>query len=207
MNPQNILALEKLYQDYSLSTEQFHQFDLYVQLIENWNKRTNLVSNSDISKIVTKHIYESLSYCAMEVFPETGILVDIGSGAGFPGIPIKIFRPGLQVYLIDSKRMRYLFLSEAIDILQLKNTIALCDRIESIARNTVIRADIIVARSVAKLKILWEWSLPFLSQQGILIVQKGGDFQQELDVLQSRWDVSIRLINIQGNKLIVIEKI
>jgi 16S rRNA (guanine527-N7)-methyltransferase len=207
MNLQNILALEKLYQEYSLSSEQCHQFDLYVQLIENWNKRTNLVSNRDISKIVTKHIYQSLSFCAIDVFPKTGILIDIGSGAGFPGIPIKIFRPMFQVYLIDSKRMRYLFLSEVIDMLQLKNTIALCDRIETIAKNTIIRADIIVARSVAKLKILWEWSLPFLLPQGILVVQKGGDFQEELEVLQSGWDASIRLINIQGNKFIVIEKI
>jgi 16S rRNA (guanine527-N7)-methyltransferase len=208
MNPDNIIALRNLKNSFSFSDTVYQMLCHYTQMIEDWNLRTNLISDGDISRIVHKHIQDSLDFCSIDVFPESGMLIDIGSGAGFPGIPIKIFKPALQVFLIESKRMKYLFLCEVIEKLQLQNITALCSRVENISSEKIF-ADIIVARAVKPLITLWEWCLPILTDQGFLIAQKGGDINDEIAELQKYHKVKIKIYSMDKSnmrKLITIAK-
>ncbi len=124
--------------------------------------------------------------------------MDLGSGAGFPGVPIKILLPSLQLMLVDSKRMKSLFLLEVVEQLNLSKTNVLCERVESlVAADYPDRFDVIVSRAVASLKKVWEWSAPLLKRPGFLAVHKGGDLSEETEDLQRSFsNIRIKTISI-----------
>ena len=172
-------------QEIALSESQMELLWLYVGMLFEWNERVNLISKNDRDVIVSRHIQESLAILPILSIPKESKVMDIGSGAGFPGLPIKIARPDLRITLIESKRMRALFLREVIEELGLEN-IAVCDqRIEELHIDTTNLGtfDMGFARAVAKLKTLWDWSEPLLKKSGKLVALKGGDFNAELNEL------------------------
>jgi len=97
--------------DVNLRAPQWEEISRYVELIENWNQRTNLVSRQDIGRIVSRHVRESLWFIRPEVLGDALRVLDLGSGAGFPGVPMKISEPRLQLTLLDSRQMKALFLA------------------------------------------------------------------------------------------------
>ena len=172
-------------QEIALSESQLELLRLYVAMLFEWNERVNLISKNDRDVIVSRHIQESLAILPILSIPQKATVMDIGSGAGFPGLPIKIARPDLRMTLIESKRKRALFLRETIEELGLEN-IAVCDkRIEELHIDTTNfgAVDICFARAVAKLKTLWGWSEPLLKKSGTLVALKGGDIKAELNEL------------------------
>ena len=185
MIPQNEKAFAAFVEQWELQDDQVHQFRLYIDLLEQWNQRTNLISKNDLANIVSRHLSESLLFARLSAVAAANSLIDLGSGGGFPGIPIKIVHPELDVILIDSKRMKCLFLREVIDVLGLKKIAVICDRVESACSHLPAKSvDVVVARAVARLEKLWNWSKPLLAQDGCLITMKGGDVQEEITLLQ-----------------------
>lgn len=184
MLPENKSALLTLVKDVHLSPEQEAQTAAYVDLIEQWNARTNLVSRQDLQRLVSRHVRESLWFCDPPLLEGARRILDLGSGAGFPGIPIKIVTPEPEMTLLDSRRMKALFLEEAVKSLGLARTRVLCQRAEALpALDPQLRFDLVVCRAVARLRELWDWCAPLLRPRGRLAALKGGDLAAEIDQL------------------------
>jgi len=198
MLAENKSALDELSPKWKLTANQIEQLAAYVELIEAWSQRTNLLSKSDIRRIVARHIAESVDFGKALQIPQAAAVMDLGAGAGFPGIPMKILQPALKLTLVDSKRMKSLFLQEVIEQLRLTGTDVLGERVEDlVAAGYSQRFDIIVSRAVASLTKVWQWSVPLLKSHGFLAIQKGGDFSVEMKELKESFSyISLRTILI-----------
>lgn len=165
----------------TLNREMTEQFRMYQEILLDWNERMNLTTITDPEDIQNKHFLDSLT-CVIPLDKETGKVIDIGTGAGFPGIPIKIAKPGLTVTLLDSLNKRIKFLDEVIARLNLVGINTVHGRAEECARNNEHREiyDYAFARAVAKLNVLSEYCLPYVKTGGLFISQKGIDYEQEV---------------------------
>ena len=160
-------------------------FRRYREILLDWNQRINLISRNDESRLVTRHFLESLGLVKVVSFPPGARVMDLGSGAGFPGIPLKLVRPDIAMVLVESKRKKIRFLRHAVDTLGLKKTEVVLGRAEQLA-DSLGRFDFIVSRSVASLVKLARWSRVYLEEnRGQLIVIKGPGVQEELVVLKA----------------------
>jgi 16S rRNA (guanine527-N7)-methyltransferase len=151
-------------------------------LLIEWNERGNIVSKSDLPRLVERHLVESLA--AVPVVDSLGgsDLVDIGSGGGFPGVPIQIVRPKLRVTLLESRRMKSLFLQKVVQDLGLASASILHSRAEDAARTDPhLQFDIATARAVAAIPELTDWAAPMLRTGGHLVTFKGSRLEEELE--------------------------
>lgn len=164
-----------------LSEGQIGQFLRYYELLVEWNKVMNLTAITELPEVITKHFLDSLSLVKVTI-PAKERLLDMGTGAGFPGIPLKIAFPDLKVVLIDSLNKRINFLEEVIRTLELKDIRALHGRAEDFGREKDMREsfDLCVSRAVAKLPTLSEYCLPYVRTGGYFIPYKSGDIEEEL---------------------------
>ena len=152
----------------------------YRDLMRAWNVRVRLVSRSNGSRILERHVYESLLLARFLPASATR-LVDIGTGGGLPGIPLKIFRPDLQVVLLDSTRMKTLFLREVIRTLSLKGIEVVHDRAERAVSSIGGTFDLATSRAVATLDRVWAFAQPLLRADGSMLSLKGpGEAEKEL---------------------------
>lgn len=157
-------------------------FETYKDLLLEWNQRINLTSITDVNEIAIKHFLDSLIILGeIEVKVQCRV-VDIGTGAGFPGIPLKIARPDLNVVLVDPLQKRVAFLREVIDKLQLKNIEVYHGRAEELGHYPEFREsfDLAVARAVAKMPVLVEYNLPFVRVGGQFVAFKGPESDEEV---------------------------
>lgn len=163
--------------------EQLLQFKKYSDMLKEWNSKINLTAITDDDGIAVKHFLDSILplYCAD--FASGAKLADIGTGAGFPGLPIKIMRPDIEVTLIDSLQKRINFLNEVCSQLGLSNIRCIHGRAEELGKDNAYREsyDIIVSRAVANLKVLCEYCLPFVKINGIFIALKSENSDEELN--------------------------
>lgn len=164
------------------------KLEQYADLLLFWNKRVNLISRSDESKIVERHIAESLSVLKIFQFPSKSHILDLGTGGGFPGVPLAILRPDTEMDLLDSKRFKILFLQEVIERLELKNCRTIQERIENLSSLSAWSCtyDYVVTRAVSKLSQLYKWAYPLLKKNGTLIAWKGGNLDDEIDEFRSK---------------------
>lgn len=161
-----------------VTDQQFQQFERYADLLIEWNEKFNLTSITGREDIYVKHFYDSILPSLYHDLK--GSLADVGSGAGFPGIPLKIMYPDLEVTLIEPTGKRCTFLNEVISQLSLDKITVLNMRSEDYARENV-RFDFVTARAVAELNILAELCLPLVKTDGHFIVMKGPKAYQELE--------------------------
>lgn len=157
---------------------QLQQFERYADLLIEWNEKFNLTSITGREDIYVKHFYDSILPSLYRDLK--GSLADVGSGAGFPGIPLKIMYPDLEVTLIEPTGKRCTFLNEVISQLSLDKITVVNMRSEDYARENV-RFDFVTARAVAELNILTELCLPLVKTDGHFIVMKGPKAYQELE--------------------------
>lgn len=172
-----------------LSERQLEQFEIYYSLLVEWNEKMNLTGITERDAVYEKHFYDSLTLAGVVQFNQTDSLADIGSGAGFPSIPLAIAYPHLQVTIVDALAKRIKFLDEITTQLGLTKVLCLHSRAEDAARLREHRDhyDVVTARAVARLSILNEFCLPFVRAGGHFIAMKGMDLSVELD--ESRYSV------------------
>lgn len=176
------LIEQELAPRFGLSAAQCEQFARYYALLVDWNSRINLTAITEPQAVVEKHFLDSLLLLDDVQFKEGDTLIDVGTGAGFPGIPLAIVCPGLEVTLLDSLRKRVTFLETVCGELELSNVTAAHERAELFAKQTAHRDayDWATARAVARLPLLCEYCLPFVKAGGHFIACKGPDGAAEL---------------------------
>lgn len=154
------------------------KFDTYMELLKDWNTRINLTAITEDEEIRLKHFQDSLSILP---YIEGGSLVDVGTGAGFPGLPIAIERPDVSVTLVDSLDKRVKFLQCVADTLELKNVTCIHARAEEFGRKPEYREkfDYATARAVASMPVLLEYCLPLLKTGGRFLAMKGANASEE----------------------------
>lgn len=162
---------------------QIRQFiSFYEQLIE-WNKFMNLTGITEYEEVIEKHFVDSLSIVKAVNLEKVNTMIDIGTGAGFPGIPLKIMFPNLKIILLDSLNKRIKFLNNIIEMNKLTDINAIHGRAEELAKNKEYREnfDICVSRAVANLSTLSEYCIPFVKTGGIFVPYKSGDIDEEVN--------------------------
>ncbi len=157
----------------TLTQDQLNQLALFYQLLLSWNEKMNLTRITSQEEVYLKHFYDSLTIYKEVKLETVDTLCDIGSGAGFPGIVLKIAFPNLDITLIDSLQKRVNYLNEIIKELKLSNIRAIHTRAEDYARVNRERYQIVTARAVANLKVLSELCLPLVKENGYFIAMKG----------------------------------
>ena len=164
----------------SLTDDQLNQLALFYQLLLSWNEKMNLTRITNQEEVYLKHFYDSLTLYKEIKLETVDTLCDVGSGAGFPGIVLKIVFPNLDITLIDSLQKRVNYLNEIIKELKLSNIRAIHTRCEDYARVNREKYEVVTARAVANLKVLSELCLPLVKENGYFIAMKG-KATEELD--------------------------
>ena len=205
----------------NLTSKQIVQFDFYYRELIRWNNIINLTSITNYEQVQTKHFLDSLTaipFIAQNA-PSKCRLLDIGSGAGFPGIPIKLLEPNYNVSLIESVGKKVDFLNYIIKTLELTNINVYNGRAEELAHQNDLREsfDIVISRGVAKLQTLVELMLPYCLIGGVTIALKKGDVTKEIDKASSAINIlggltksidKVDIEHLKDNRLIVsIQKI
>lgn len=195
--------------------------ELYMEFIQEmlaWNEKTNLTRIVEMDEIQIKHLLDSLSLLRLPYFNDSQRIIDLGTGAGFPGIPLKIQRPHVKITLMDSLNKRIQFLDHVIEVLNMEGIEAIHGRAEEISRTEDYRElyDVCVSRAVARLNTLCEYCLPFVKPGGHFIAMKAELAREELDEAQRAIEIlggaftnmdSFTLPDGGERHLIVIEKV
>lgn len=188
----------------------------YMKLMLEWNKNVNLTAITDEKEVIIKHFIDSISI--NKYIKEANNVMDVGTGAGFPGIPLKILNEDTDFILVDSLNKRINFLEEVKKELSINKLKLLHARAEELAKDKEYREniDIVISRAVARLRILVEYMLPFLKENGLCICMKGPNIEEELEESKKALDIlggkieDIEHIILPGNlerNIILIRKI
>lgn len=178
---EEILAARAAEVGIPLTAEQIGQFSVYHEMLLDWNTRMNLTALTAPEDVAVKHIIDSLTAYDATLFDGARTLIDVGTGAGLPGIPLAVYAPHLTVTLLDSLNKRVRFLTEVTAAMGLQNVRCIHARAEEAARTAEHRAayDIAVSRAVARLPVLLEYTLPFVRVGGTLLALKGRAYAEE----------------------------
>lgn len=168
----------------SLTEKQLNQLDTYFHMLVEWNEKMNLTNITEKEDVYLKHFYDSITLAFYHSLDSQHIC-DIGAGAGFPSIPLKIVFPNLKVTIVDSLNKRITFLNALFEALELDQVEAVSARAEEYCENHRESFDIVTARAVARFEILDELCLPLVKLGGYFIALKGASGQEEFDVAQS----------------------
>lgn len=167
----------------NFNTRQLEQFGALEELYKDWNSRINIISRKDIESLYLKHVLHSLTIAAIIDFQRGTRVIDIGTGGGFPGVPLAIFFPEVEFLLVDSIAKKLKVIKAVANSIGLQNVTTLHTRVEEIKNR---QFDFAVSRAVAPIKDLWNWSYPMLKKGGRqelpngLICLKGGNLVQEI---------------------------
>lgn len=169
-------------QGIDLSTKQMDQFAIYFQLLVEWNQKMNLTAITEHQEVYLKHFYDSITLAFSGTFKPEGKLCDVGSGAGFPSLPLKIVFPELDITIVDSLNKRITFLTTLVESLELDGVHLYHDRAETFGQNPKFREtfDFVTARAVARLNVLTELCLPLVKKNGHFFALKAAKSEEEL---------------------------
>ena len=194
------------------------RLEKYMSLVIEWNERINLTSITDREEFIIKHFCDSISLLGYLDFPQRASVIDIGTGAGFPAIPLKIVRPDLNITMLDSLNKRLVFISEyVLPTLKIEGT-TIHGRAEELSKNKQFREsyDLAVSRAVANLSSLTEYCLPFVKVNGTFTAMKGPDCKDEVESAENAIEIlggevsdvlSFNLPDESGRCLVIVNKV
>lgn len=187
---------------FTLSSAQIAELEQYYELLIETNKVMNLTAITEVREVVLKHLIDSFYAYEQQLFPPAAKVCDLGTGAGFPGIPLKIWQPELQVTLMDSLAKRLKFLDQVITTVGLEQIRTCHLRAEDAGRSKEHREqyDIVCSRAVARLQILAEYCLPLLKTGGIFVAMKASNYQTELEQ-------ATQALKVLGGKIVKIKQV
>ncbi|MDD3999336.1 MAG: 16S rRNA (guanine(527)-N(7))-methyltransferase RsmG [Bacilli bacterium] len=165
---------------FNLNITQKEQFEKYFQILGEENQKINLTSITKREEVYSKHFYDSLKLSAAFDFTTINKFLDIGSGAGFPGIPIKILHPHLELWIIEPTAKKTRFLKDLVDKLGLKKVEIITGRAEEVIVNFREAFPVVTARAVATLPVLLELCLPYVEVKGYFLAMKGSTYLEEV---------------------------
>ena len=201
----------------ALNHTQLDQFATYADALRRWNEQVNLTAITDEAQIVTRHFLDSLR-CALSWGVDPRRLVDVGAGAGFPGLPLKILRPELALTLVESVEKKAAFLRHVVTMLGLREVEIVTARAEAIGRDAAYREqyDVAVARAVAELRVLSEYCLPLCRIGGRFLAPKGTRIEAEVRAAHAAIATlggrivaleEVHLPGMEPRMLVVVEKV
>lgn len=166
-----------------LTKEQYEKFIKYMRLVQEWNEKINLTAITEDNEFVKKHFIDCIKAFKSSAIKEAKTLIDVGTGAGFPGLPIAILSPETKVTLLDSLNKRINFLNTVVRELELKNVTTIHSRAEDGARKPELREqfDVATSRAVANMAVLSEFCMPFVKKNGYFVALKGPSIEEELE--------------------------
>ena len=200
MNPETFKkSLEQ--ESYPIDAVKMEQYNRYLLLLQEWNNKINLTAITEEDEVYLKHFYDSLTLARfVDLNKPTLKLCDVGSGAGFPSIPLKILFPEIEITIVDSLKKRIRFLEILVEELALENVHLIHARAEDFGQKDEFRSafDVVTARAVARLSVLAEFCLPITKEKGIFAAMKGSQGTEELEDSQ-------KALKILGGRLQTIE--
>lgn len=177
-----------------LTNEQENLFNLYYEELIDYNKHTNLTAITEKDEVFYKHFYDSLTLIPF-INNKEGSLCDMGSGAGFPSLPLKIVFPYLKITIVDSANKRIKFLKDLVNKLNLENVTIVKDRVEEFGVNNQKSFDYVTARALGNLTLITEMALPMLKVDGSFLAMKGSKVLEEINDANNA-------INLTGGKIV-----
>lgn len=202
-----------------LTEVQYEQFIKYMRLLQEWNEKINLTAITEDEEVVKKHFIDCIKAFKSEPIKNAKTIIDVGTGAGFPGLPIAIMNPNVQVTLLDSLNKRINFLNLVVRELGLKNVKTIHSRAEDGARKPELREkfDIATSRAVANMAVLSEFCMPYVKKGGYFVALKGPSIDEELEngsnaikilggELKGRIEVSIEETDLKHN-IVEVQKV
>ena len=204
--------------DVQLDDIALERFEKYMNLVIEWNEKINLTAITDRQEFIVKHFYDSISLLSCADIKKGAKVIDVGTGAGFPGIPLKIVRPDIQLTLLDSLNKRIVFISDVVMPGIGLNAEAVHGRAEDFSKQAKYREkyDFAVSRAVANLSALSEYCIPFVKKGGEFISMKGPDVHEELSSAQNAVQVlggevsevkNLTLPDNGGRSIVIIKKV
>ncbi|MCI9410568.1 MAG: 16S rRNA (guanine(527)-N(7))-methyltransferase RsmG [Eubacterium sp.] len=198
--------MKELFSNYSIdiNDEQINKFNKYYKLLIEWNKKINLTTITDYEDVIKKHFLDSV--LLLKVFKKDLFvlknIIDVGTGAGFPGVPLAIMLPDAKFTLVDSLNKRIQFLKEVIEILGIDNITLIHARAEELGVDANYREkyDICVSRAVAALPLLLEYCSPFIKKEGVLYMYKSVKVEEEINSAEN----ALSILNCSINKNILL---
>jgi len=179
MKARRLLKKGLRYINLPFNEAQINAFMVYLEELKRWNRAYNLTGLKEDEDIVIKHFLDSLLY--LKVMPkEMTLIADTGSGAGFPGIPLKIIRPEISLTLIESTRKKAAFLRHMVRTLELKNITVYQNRIEELGEDEFGKYEVIVTRATFKIEEFLKRACPYLKEEGFMVISKGQRLREEL---------------------------
>lgn len=188
--------------DIKFNEDMYNKFMKFKELIKEWNKKVNLTAITEDEEIIKKHFIDSIKVLKNDGFKQGNKVIDIGTGGGFPGIPLKIVLPDIEITLLDSLNKRIKFINIVIEELELKNIETIHGRAEDFGQDPKYREryDYAVSRAVANLTALSEFCIPFVKVDGKFLAMKGPAVEEELN------DAN-RAIKVLGGELNIVDNV
>lgn len=195
----NILVKQAALSGIELSNDQIDSLEKYYELLIEWNEKMNLTALTDPQDVALKHFCDSILLLKYADIEQNSSLIDVGTGAGFPSVPIKIMRPDIKLCLLDSLNKRLLFLQEVVKTLGLKDVNIVHARAEDGAKTANLREkfDFATSRAVAQLNVLSEYCLPYVKVGGAFLAMKGKYSEEEIAQAKS----AIKLLGGKTSKV------
>ena len=165
-----------------LTEKQYNQFITYMRLLQEWNEKINLTAITEDEEVIKKHFIDCIKAFKSEAVKNAKTIIDVGTGAGFPGLPIAIMDPSIKVTWLDSLNKRINFLNTVVRSLDLNNVTTIHSRAEDGARQVELREkfDVAISRAVANMAVLSEFCIPYVKLNGYFVALKGPAIEEEL---------------------------